>query len=64
MKFEVSFTHVIERRVTCEVEASSEEEAIKKAHDGDYDISDEEFAPEDGIEVKDFKAIRKLNEEK
>lgn len=55
-KFEVTFTHVIERYVTCEVFADSKEEAIEKAKICDWEENDEETAPEDGIETKDYKA--------
>lgn len=53
-KYEVSFTHLIERYVTCVVEADSEEEAIAKAKDGEYIDSDEELCPEQGIETSNY----------
>lgn len=54
--YEVKFTHVIERDVTAWVKASSEEEAIKKAEQCDWMDSNEEDAPEEGIETKDYRA--------
>lgn len=56
MKWEMKYTHVIERKITCIVEADSEEEAIQKGYDGDYLESDEDDCPEDGIEIKDKRA--------
>jgi hypothetical protein len=52
-KYEVTYRHIIERSVTSIVEADSEEEAIQKAVDGDCLYSDEDDAPEQGIEIKD-----------
>lgn len=56
-KFEVEFVHVIERTVTCSVFADSEGEAIQKAKDGEWDDSDEDDCPENGIETKDYKIV-------
>jgi hypothetical protein len=55
-KYEVTYTHVIEREITAWVLASSEEEAIEKCQNGDFIEDDEEFAPEQGIETKNYKA--------
>ena len=52
--YEIEFTQVCERTVTVQLEAPSEEEAIRMARDGEYDIHDEFEAPEDVIEVRDF----------
>jgi hypothetical protein len=61
MIYEVSFTHIIERRVTAIVEANSKEEAIKKAKDCDWIDSDEDMAPEEGIETKDYEVYEYNN---
>lgn len=61
-KYEVTYTHVIERTITSLVEADSEEEAIEKAVDGEVLSSDEDLAPEQGIEIKDKCAVE-LEEE-
>jgi hypothetical protein len=53
MKYEVTYVHVIERTITALVEAHSEDEAIEKAQHGDVLNSDEDEAPEEGIEIKD-----------
>lgn len=57
MKYTVKYTHVIERKITCEVEADNEHDALDKARECDVIDSDEEFAPEDGIEMKDFRIV-------
>lgn len=56
MKYTVQYVHVIERTETCTVEADSEEEAIQKAKDGDYEDEDA-GGPEQGLETKDYKVI-------
>ena len=56
-KYEVTYTHVIEREITALVEANSEEEAIEKCQNGDFIQDDEEFAPEQGIETKNYRAV-------
>ena len=57
MIYEVEFTHVIERKVVCSVEAENEEQAIELAKsDVNWIDSDEDCAPEEGIETKDYKA--------
>lgn len=55
--WDVKFKHIIEREVTCVVEATSKEEAIQKAKSGDWVDNDEDCAPEDGIETKDYKCL-------
>ena len=55
-RYEVSFTHVIERYVNCEVIAESEDEAIAKAKECEWEDSDEEFAAEQGIDTENYKA--------
>jgi hypothetical protein len=55
-RYEVTFTHVIERYVTCEVVADNEEEAISKAQEGEWEDTDEEYAPEQGIDTENYKA--------
>lgn len=57
-KYEVTYRHIIERSVTSIVEADSEKEAIKKAIDGDYIVSDEDDAPEQGVEITDERATK------
>lgn len=57
-KYEVTYRHLIERSVTAIVEAESEEEAIQKAIDGDYIVSDEDDAPEQGIEITNEQATK------
>lgn len=52
--YEVKYTCVVEREVTCQVKAEGWADAVKKVTDGDYDFSDEDMAPEDIIELKDF----------
>jgi hypothetical protein len=52
MRYIVSYDHVVERHITCVVEATSEEEAEQKAYEGDTIDTDEDNAPEDGIEIK------------
>ena len=59
MKYTVTYTHVVNRRESCTVEADSEEEALSKAADGD--TLDEEELYEHGIEIKDYK-ISKLEQ--
>jgi len=59
MKYEVTYIHVIERSVVALVEADSEEEAIEKCQNGEQEEDDEEFAVEQGIETKDYKATLK-----
>lgn len=54
--FVVTFTHVVERKVTALVEASSEEEAIRKAQNGDIIADDEDVAVENSVETKDYSA--------
>lgn len=56
-KYTVSFTHHIERNVTCEVLANTEEEAIEKARNCDWEDSDEDIAPETGILTDNYKII-------
>lgn len=54
--FEVEFIHVIERLETVTVKANSQEEAIQKAQDGDF----EDYCcdgVETGIETKDYKVV-------
>lgn len=53
MKYTVTYTHVINRRESCTVEANSEEEALEKAADGD--TLDEKELYENGIEIKDYR---------
>ena len=60
--YQVTYTHVIERKVTELVRANNEEEAIKKSQDGDYLDSDEDCCPEDGIEIKDYEAVEADND--
>lgn len=57
-KYTVSFTHVINRYVTCEVLADSEKEAIEKAKECDWEDCDEDMCPEDGIETLDYKIVK------
>lgn len=51
-KYEVVFTHTIKREVTCIVEADSRDEAKRKARAGEYHESNEDDAPEEGIEIE------------
>jgi len=55
-RYEVKYTHVVERKVTALVEADSPTEAIEKAQAGDTIADDEQDCPEDGIETKDYEA--------
>ena len=55
--FVVKFTHVIERHITCEVEAETAGQAIEKARECDWIDSDEEFAPDEGIETKNYRVL-------
>ena len=59
MKYIVQYDHVIVRTVTVEVEATSEDEAITKAQDGDYLCDDEDRVPEQGIETRNYKIIKR-----
>ena len=63
MKYQVTYKHVIERTVTAIVEADSEQEAGQKARDGDFEESDEECCPEQGLEIKDIEVIEMEDEE-
>ena len=56
-KYYVQYTHLLERTVTCTVEAESGEEALQKAKDGNELDSDEDMAPEQGLETKDYMII-------
>lgn len=53
-KYEIEFKHLVERTVTCIVEANDEEEALTKAKDGDFEETDEDLCPEQGIETTDY----------
>jgi hypothetical protein len=61
-KYEVQFTHVIHRTITAEVEADDEKQALVKARDWDFELSDEDCAPEDGMETMDHRVIRVVEE--
>ena len=56
-KYEIEFKHLLERTVTCFVEADSEEEAIEKAQDGEYEDYDEDSSSEQGIETGDYTVV-------
>lgn len=58
-RYEVKWDVFSVRHVTAIIEAPSSKEAIEIAQEGEYDESDEESAPEDVIEVDNFKS-RKL----
>lgn len=62
-KWEVTYKHVVELDITSIVEADSEEEAIDKAVEGDHITSDEDDAPQQGIEIKDEEARELTDEE-
>lgn len=51
-KYEVTYTHVIEHFITAVVEATSEDEAIQKAIDGDCITDDADDAPQQGVEIR------------
>lgn len=57
MKYVVKYIHLLEREVHCVVVADSEEEAIQKAQDGDVIESDENEAPEQGIETSEYEVV-------
>ena len=58
MKYEVQFKHLIERIVTCSVEADNEVEAIELARDTENWIdSNEDMAPEQGLETTDYEVV-------
>jgi hypothetical protein len=57
MRYTVTLTQVVERRITCEIESESKVKALARAKKFDWEDSDEETAPEDIIEVKDVKVI-------
>ena len=61
-KYEVVYKHLIERTVTCIVEAETEDEAEQKARDGEYEDSDEDCAPEQGLEIT-IESVEEVNED-
>lgn len=56
-KFKVEFTEYVKRTVCCEVEAASEDEAIKKIEDGDYDHSTESHSEEEITDIQNYKIL-------
>ncbi len=62
-KYEVVYVHVVERTITEVILASSPEEAIEKSRMGDWLESDEDLAPEQGIETKDYEVTLLEDEE-
>lgn len=56
-KFKVEYTEYVKRVVSCEVEAESECEAIKKVKDGDYDFSSESHLEEETTDTQNYRIL-------
>jgi hypothetical protein len=60
MIYTVKLTEVLERRITCTVEAEDEQEARQKAYDCEWIDSDEDMVEDQIMEVKNIRVMRDL----
>lgn len=55
--YDVTVDYIVKREITMVIEALSEEEALEKAKEWDCIDSDEDWAPEEGIETENWKVL-------
>ena len=58
-RYEISYKHIVQRRVTVLVEAENDEGALKEARDGNVSADDEVDCEEDSLELTDFRIVKR-----
>lgn len=61
-RWDVTYKHIVERRVTVAVWAETEEEAIANAMGGNITYSDEDSCPENTVSIEDFEVTEGTDE--